>query len=341
MSDSPQIRNHQKPDQNTKKNSSRILEELKQFIPEGNRKFNFDDKKVSIKTSLLSQMWNNRWLVFIEILMIISCLGIPIALELNFPDQLVWHIVYGIGGGIFLLIVCFYYKLSRAWKNLILKTWTQSISEVQKNFNCINYQTIIEKLGNKYKSEDIKEAEIIFKITDIFKTSSKSLMNAIVPIMSIAFIFILIYGAGISLHNLPDLPKYFTLISLSGIGVVTFTIILFNLLTELVCQDIAIYQQCILILQEAYNIAKNKEDEAKFALLTKVSRQYELLLKELPNTIKNIEINQDKFSINKNIQGKNLFKELKKIKIVDAPRNCSTNFDSYINREESAGTDIH
>ncbi len=328
MSDSPQIRNHQKLNQNNQKNSSRILEELKEFIPEGNRKFNFYDKRVSIKTSLLSQIWNNRWFVFIGILIIISCLVIPIALELNFPEQLVLHIVYWILGIIFLLIGCFYYKLYRAWKNLILKTWTKSISEVQKNFNCINYQTIIKKIGNKYKSEDIKEAEITFKITNIFKTSGKLLINAIIPIMSIVFILLFIHGIGIPVTKLQALSRYRTLIGLSGIGLVTLTIILFNLLTELVCQDIVIYQQCILILQEAYSIAKNKEDEAKFALITKVSRQYELLLKEIQNIGQNIDINQDESSINKNIKGKKLFQELKKIKIVDAPRDFSTNFDS-------------
>ncbi|MGK7938319.1 MAG: hypothetical protein AB4206_21345 [Xenococcaceae cyanobacterium] len=58
MSDSPQIRNHQKPNESTQKNSSRILEELKQFIPEGNRKFNFSNQTVSIKTTIISQMWS-------------------------------------------------------------------------------------------------------------------------------------------------------------------------------------------------------------------------------------------------------------------------------------------
>ncbi len=78
----------------------------------------------------------------------------------------------------------------------------------------------------------------------------------------------------IVLFNCTDIAK-------SGIGVFTFTVIVFNLITELICQDLVVYQQCILILQEAYNIAKNKEDEEKFNLIKNVHHQNKLILEAI------------------------------------------------------------
>ena len=337
MNISSELSNNQEPNQNTQQKSSGILEELKEFIPKGNSKFNFIDKKVTLKKSVMGSIWKNRWLVLILFMMIINLLLIRIFLELNFSDNLIYHAVYGLLFAMVVLSIYFFIQLYRDWKNLILKTWKKSIAIVQSNFDCSNYHTFIKQIGDKYKIEEIKEAEIIFKITSIFKTGSKLLINVIVPIMSIVLIWIFINVIGISATKIQAISKYITLIGISGIGVVTFTVIVFNLLTELICQDLVVYQQCILILQEAYHVAKNKEDEEKFSLISKVYQQNKLIL----NAIQNIENKKASSSLNKNIKGKNLFKELKNIKITDAPRDLSTSFDFYMNRGESAGTDIH
>ncbi len=159
---------------------------------------------------------------------------------------------------------------------------------------------------------------------------SKEIGDSLIPLLSIIYVLFLFWVFG----N----PQSITI---GGIGLNSIVIFSLAFLAKISYKNLLINQHCLFILQKALLIAEEREKSNKLISVEDVNEKYEYLLQELKNIAQELKTKDKKSSINKNIKGKNLFQELKKIKITDAPRDLSTNFNSYIDREKSAGTDIH
>ena len=191
------------------------------------------------------------------------------------------------------------------------------------------HRKIIENIGNKNSVRDIKIEEQRYQIVAISQAERKKQTDKIIPLISFLFamLILVIFGIPQNWGNTLEIA------TIAGFGIIPLIQIILPLFAKS-SVSLLIYQHCLFILQEALIIAEERETSLKNISVENINEKYELILQDLQNITKEIKKNKKHSSINKNIKGKNLFRELKKIKIANAPEDFSTNFDSHRNNDE-------
>ena len=149
--------------------------------------------------------------------------------------------------------------------------------------NATNYYGIIKDLGTYVSYEKLKEIEILFKIKLNKRTQSKEKFKVIFPLFSLFFVTATIFYLRISEEQLKFQLLYGAISGVSGsIAIVT---LVFQLIDVFYSQDISVYNESLIILQEALTIAKERENgnnsnhQSDTVVLSRID--YEKLIEEL------------------------------------------------------------
>ncbi len=135
----------------------------------------------------------------------------------------------------------------------------QPVEQIKK-YNANNYLDLISEIGKSESSTKIKEAEIFFKLQLIKRNNNVRGMTNALPFLAASIVlFILQYFAIINLTINQDFPTWLNNSVSLIVGMATILIAILQLLIYVLSRDIAIYNEYILILQEALSIAKDKE----------------------------------------------------------------------------------
>ena len=331
MSDLSELGNNQKLDKYILNDSSPILEQLKEFIANKNHLFDYYRRHKNVQKPSKSKIicdfirdffWKTHFQKILTFFILICFSIFSIEIVTRNVDKL-------IVGTTFLVYLILSYVQFVAYLILQAKVIIKDIKKTKKwldianTYDPNNHINIISNIGEKNSAKDIKIEEQRFKIIIISQTRAKALVNSAIPLVSFLYVLFGLFVFGSPQDWGINLEPYKFL----GVGIVYLIIMLFSFFVELMSRNLVIYQHCLLILQEALTIAEKREKNNKLISVKHFNEKYEYLLQELKNITKEMKTKEKKSSINKNIKGKNLFKELKTIKIVDAPRDFSTNFD--------------
>lgn len=150
------------------------------------------------------------------------------------------------------------------------------------SYDICSYYQVIKELGIKFKVKDLNKEIIRFKAIINQIKDNKGLLSKLIPAFAILIVIWGIAIFGMPNYNQVTNQLFTAILSISGL--IAIANIVLNFFLELFSHDLAIYEQCILILQEAQNISKE------------------------------VEASNKKPSIDQNIKDKNLFKYLKRIK---------------------------
>lgn len=341
MNNSSKISNNLVFGEHISEASARILTQLNNFIYEQHYLFDYYKRhkhleKLSFMQIIINSIkdffWKNQFQKFLTFLIVVCFIVISSKSWINIFNDIIKLTTAIYLVSLYIQVIVFLLPYFKKGLNKIKNPKNSKYIIDLASYDISNHLEYASNIGNNNSIQEIELEEDRFKITMFDQARSKEIGDSFIPLLSIIYVLLLLWFLG----N----PQ---VITLGGVGIASFLTLLFSFLVKFSYKNLLINQHCLFILQKAIAIAKKREGQASKhdISLNDINQKYSFILKELQIILKETKANKKVSSINKNIKGKNLFKELKNIKITDAPRDLSTNFDSYINRGESAGTDIH
>lgn len=289
-----------------KKTSSAILEILNNFVNSDKFKLKLNQvkdnrKKENSNNFLVKIIFNPLYLsLFIVFIgtsyLLLALLMLQRGSEVVDVNRFLRLTVFILGGLTGLLI----WRIYRDFIKTIKNTRKEAIDRAA-SYDIDSYYEVINILGNQFKQKALNQEEIRFNLIINERKYRKNILIKLTPALAIIIVLAGVYTFGMPNYEQITNKFFNTFLSISGIiAIVKIALDVYN---ELLSKDVIVYERCVLILQKAQNIAKKKEEKRNY-------------------------------SINKNVKGKNLFRELRKIKIADAPVNPSTDSDYYKNDDE-------
>ena len=123
------------------------------------------------------------------------------------------------------------------------------------------YQRVIYELSENFYEEELYKEEIRFEIAIRERKRSSSIFKKVIPLIAILLVGLVIFRLGM-LENKEQISLFYdTVVGVSGIVFVTRIIL--DIYSELLDENITIYETCISILQKAKLIAKEELDAIK------------------------------------------------------------------------------
>lgn len=165
---------------------------------------------------------------------------------------------------------------------LFIKGFSKNPIKVFSKYNFDNFHQIIEKLGQNKNYEELKKEEISLKIEIGKRESRKEQLRLLSPSIALLIAIFIVTSLGVPNEQL-ELQLY-GVISWVGLGIVFATFIL-QLIISSSIQDISIYKESLIILEEALIIAKEQENsnhskhQSDTVVLSKV--EYQEIIEEL------------------------------------------------------------
>lgn len=238
--------------------------------------------------NLLFNNFLNKFILAITFIFLSGCLFLAIVTvsfaNNNYPG--IAEVFYSISIllGIIGLILCFLsgiYFLIRFFI-FIREIPRNSIKDISK-VNATNYSEKIQELSTYVSYKKLKEIEILFKIKLNKRTQSQEQSRVIFPLLSLFVVTATIFYFGISEEQL-EFQSLYEAITRAG-GSIAFLTLIFKLINIFFNQDISVYNESLIILQEALTIAKERENsnnsshQSDTVVLSRV--EYEKLIEEL------------------------------------------------------------
>lgn len=289
-----------------KKTSSEILKILNNFVESDQFELKLNQLKDNRKREncnnflvkiIFNPLYLSLFIVFIGTsYLLLALLMLQRGSEVVDVNQFLRMTVFILGGLTGLLI----WRIYREFIKTIKNTRKKAIDRAA-NYNIDSYYEVINILGNQFKQKALNKEEIRFNFIINERKYRKNILVKLTPALAIIIVLAGFYTFGIPNYDQITNKFFNTFLSISGI--IAIVKIALDICNELLSKDVIVYERCVLILQKAQSIAKEKEEKRAS-------------------------------SINKNVKGKNLFRELRKIKIADAPVNPSTDSDYYKNDDE-------
>ncbi len=192
-------------------------------------------------------------IAFLSVVLIFLVFGIN---QSNPLDEKMLNIFFG-----FLIIINFIlYSLLGliAWRSIITfikiikNTKIKAIQKV-RNYNSNSYYQIIQELGSQFTKNDLSKAEVKFRAIINQIKDRKGFLSKLNPFLAITIVILIIFLFGVPNFNQQGNQIFSPILSASGI--ITIVKIFLDIYIELISKDLLIYEQCILILQKAQNIA--------------------------------------------------------------------------------------
>lgn len=261
-----------------------VDEELIKFFEAGENKIesiNTEDNHILpiwLNNSVLKKLLN--WNFFLSFLL--SCAFISIILT-KFYEQidkyiavekvfvyLRWFVLISL----FLIILRLLFSLIRGLSKNPIKDFSR--------YNYGNFHQIIENLGQNKNHKELKKQEISLKIEISKRESEKEKLRLLSPSIALLIVIFIVTSLGVPNEQL-ELQLY-GVISWGGLGIVFATFIL-QLIIRSSIQDISIYKESLIILEEALIIAKEQENsnhskhQSDTVVLSKV--EYQEIIEEL------------------------------------------------------------
>lgn len=240
------------------KSSFKILYILNNFII--HKYDNLKSKKSKEKSSsILAILFKERWLLFGFSLFLISAL-------LLFVIR--FHYSTGIGtfalaSLILGLLVAFAVYTPLRYASPIYKLYKEVKSKAVDRASIYepeDYQQVIYKLGGSFYEEELDKEEIRFEIAIRERKRRSNIFKKSIPLIAIFLV-----ATGIAIFGMPENSSQINLLysTVAGVsGIVFVTRVFFDIYSELLDEDIKIYETCISILQKAKSIAKEEELDA-------------------------------------------------------------------------------
>ena len=243
---------------NKQQKSLKILQILNNFII-----YKYDNlkyKKASQKSlNLLKIIFENRWL-----LLSFSFLGLSVL------SLLIIAVSYPNSRSAFLFVIlmlslsilcCVYVSIER------ISTSYKSYKEVKRKaidrvliYDPEAYQQVVYELGESFYEEELYKEEIRFEIAIREREKRSNVLKKATPLIVIFIVATAIYIFGMPESSTQINLLYGTVAGVSGIVFVTKVV--FDIYSELLDEDLKIYETCISILQKARAIAKEEELDA-------------------------------------------------------------------------------
>ncbi len=286
MAESSQENFYQDQVYEDKKATSEILKILNDFITSGKYRIKLNHKKVKLNHRLkLNQDKGNRIRkkitnIFLNISLdslLKYCVWILLIFFALIPTMYFFqaNTMFIKIGNLFLhLLLIIVYSLGFIAICKLIASIIEDTKDAEKNsifrvfhYNMESYFQTIELLGNNFNANNLDKAEIRFKAVINQGKNNNKLSGKLIPAFSIFIVAIGIYFLGTPNFDQTTNMLFSQFLSISGI--IAIINIVWNIYHELLSQDLLVYEQCILILQKAQNIAKDLESKKKTSAINK------------------------------------------------------------------------
>ncbi|MEM7592650.1 MAG: hypothetical protein AAF383_14205 [Cyanobacteria bacterium P01_A01_bin.83] len=244
--------------QNNQNDSSfKILQILDSFIV--HKYSNFKLKKNNQKSStFLAILLKNRWLIFSFCFFPISILSL-LLIGLHYSSNVQTYIVVSL---IFALSIAATAYILVYYSNILYKLHKEIRSKAIDRvllYDPKDYRKVIYELGDSFYQKELYKEEIRFEIAIIERKKRSNILKKATPLVAIFLV-----ATGVYIFGSPENSTQIDLLygTVAGVsGIVFVTKVVFDVYSELLDEDIKIYETCISILQKAQEIAKEEELE--------------------------------------------------------------------------------
>ena len=262
------------------------FKQLETFVEQKKNKLGYNNTN-KIQRNLLFNSFFDSFISAITFIFLFGCLFLAIVtvyLYNNDRPKIAEvfssiSLILGIIGVLFGIISLIYFSIKFfIFLREIPKNAIKDLSKV----NATNYYEKIKDLSTYVSYERLKEIEILLKIKLNKRTQNKDQSRIILPSLSL---FIII--ATIFYFEIPSEQLEFQFLygAIPGVGgAIAFLTLIFQIINEFLNRDISVYNESLIVVQEALTIAKEKENgnsnhQSDTVVLSRVD--YEKLIEEL------------------------------------------------------------